>query len=272
MVSASHSFPLRTVLDAFVQFASIHSCNNFTGTQQHNCPLLSTTSVFLVVLFRRDAWFPAQTATSSYTQQNARFLFRPPRKRPNAYFYFLQSVFSIFRTVRQRTTLSFSLRLPSMCVHPAMIHLTSLGPAHTGRSRLPPHRSYLLRNQMLETQLLAVGPFANSSWTDLQLRCAQHDDSDAADVPRGTSSLLGCFGESAFPVVSTCCPKVTPWFAHGSVHTLRFSAEADASVASSHVHCKRKNRMDFFKTVSVHCIYTNRQLSRQICPATTAHV
>ena len=125
----------------FVQFASIHSCNNFTGTQQHNRPLLSTTSVFLVVLFRQDAWFPAQTATSSYTQQNARFLFRPPRKRPNAYFYFLQSVFSIFRTVRQRTTLSFSLRLPSMCVHPAMIHLTSLGPAHTGRSRLPPHRS-----------------------------------------------------------------------------------------------------------------------------------
>ena len=76
---------------------------------------------------------------------------------------------------------------------------------------------FLLRNQMLETQLLAVGPFANSSWIDLQMRCAQHDDSGAADVTRSTSSLLGWFGESALPVVSTLRPKVTSWFAHGRI-------------------------------------------------------
>ena len=98
---------------------------------------------------------------------------------------------------------------------------------------------------MLEMQLLVVGPFANSLWTNLQMHCAQHDESGAANVPRGMTSLLGCFGESTLPVVSTLRPKVTSWFAHGSVQVLRFSAEADASATSSHVHCKWKNRMDY---------------------------
>ena len=51
--------------------------------------------------------------------------------------------------------------------------------------------------RLLELLLLAVGPFANSLWTKLQLRCTQHVDDVTADIPRGTSLLLGTFGKSS---------------------------------------------------------------------------
>ena len=110
MISASHSFPLRTVLDAFVQFASVNSCNNLhKSTATQSSSLLSTASVFLVALFRQDAWFPAQTATSLYTQQNARFLFRPSRKRPHAYLLLLKvSLLCLPHRATTHATLSFS--------------------------------------------------------------------------------------------------------------------------------------------------------------------
>ena len=63
------------------------------------------------------------------------------RTRLHSYLSFFQSVFLFLRAVQQRTTLSFSLRPLSMCLCPALIQMKSLGPAHTGRSRLPPQRS-----------------------------------------------------------------------------------------------------------------------------------
>ena len=68
-------FPLRTVLDVICPNSLRYTpVTTSLGNSNTIVLLLSTTSVFLVVQFSDgDAWFPAQTATSLDTQQNARF-------------------------------------------------------------------------------------------------------------------------------------------------------------------------------------------------------
>ena len=61
----------------------------------------------------------------------------------------------------------------------------------------PPNLGAAAGSSSQSSLLLAVGPFANSLWTKLQLRCTQHVDDVTADIPRGTSLLLGMFGKSS---------------------------------------------------------------------------
>ena len=139
---ASHRFPQRTLLDALVQSASMNSCKHSQRTQQHSRLRFATTSVFLVCYFSTGTRvFLLKRQLLSQTSNCAFSLFdlrahvltltcasSSQYSRPSA-------------PCDNGTTLSFSLRLPSLCVHPALIQMKLTQSAHTGRRRLAPHES-----------------------------------------------------------------------------------------------------------------------------------
>ena len=191
---ASHRFPQRTLLDALVQSASMNSCKHSQRTQQHNCPLLSTASVFLGCSFPTERVVSCSKDNFSPTHQTARFLFSTSAQTSSHLLALLQvSILVLLHRATTHNVVVFpstAVDMRAPCNDPNETH--TVLPIQDVVVRL--HTNLLAPKPNVGVATLAVGPFANSLWTSLQLRCAQHDDRGTDDVSRSTSPLLGIFG------------------------------------------------------------------------------
>ena len=229
-------------------------CPNYVPLSRNQYPVLRTAD--LPITLQRPV-----LSILEFPTKIVRVCFFHLRTRLHSLTHESKSVFVFFRTVRQRATLSFPFDAPLCCA-------TCFDPNEVKRSC--PYRTlsswstrvFKLRNQMLETLLLAVGPVATSLWIFPQVCCTQHDDAARTMYPASRVSHSAGSGykhvQSSTPVAGRSSRSL------GTVRCSKHcsSAEADASVHNHKTCSSRKKRMNY-NELSGHCIY----ISRSVVPA-----
>ena len=163
-------------------------------------------------------------------------------------------------------------RFPSThccAVHPALIQTMSHCPAHTGRCRLAPHGSSCSETKCCRR---FFSPWALSpSRFGTSCSCAVHS---TMVLHRRCSSRHEFVTR---PVRAITALRRQCWLSEGHVTVCaRTDVETKLLRRSRCEHSHKFTKFAFteeeneLQRAFIHCIYRNRQLSRQICPATTA--